>query len=204
MTLADHRRLIEASQAGDTQAFSRLVELYQDQVYGLAVHLTGNLDDAQDLAQEAFVRAYRSVGSFRFQAEFGTWLHRITVNTWINMRRKHKGVQVESLDRVYYWDWETAAQREVAATDGNPVDAYEQLEFQGLVRDALAELTEEHRMVLVLREIYGYSYEEIADTTTTSLGTVKSRLSRAKANLRVQLLKVADRLGVEFPTGTTE
>ncbi|QGG47187.1 RNA polymerase sigma-24 [Heliorestis convoluta] len=166
-------------------------------MYGLAVHLTGNPDDAQDLAQEAFVRAYRSIGSFRFQSDFGTWMHRITVNTWINMTRKQKGIYLESLDQEIEGE-SSSYKKEVASDDVGPDQAFERQEFQGMVRKALLELNEEHRTVLVMREIYGYSYDEIAASTESSLGTVKSRINRAKSNLRKKILELSGKYDFPF------
>ncbi|MBC9784494.1 sigma-70 family RNA polymerase sigma factor [Heliobacterium chlorum] len=196
-TLSELKDLILAAQSGDRQAFSQLVELYQSRVYGLAVHLTGNLEDANDLAQEAFIRAYRYIGSFRHESEFTTWLHRITVNTWINMSRKSRGVVVESLDQD--WNDDTKVKREVAATTGDPLEEFENSEFKSMVRSALKEMTEEHRTVLVMRELYGYSYEEIAEATNTSLGTVKSRINRAKSQFRSTISSLAGKFGIHLP-----
>ncbi|WP_257720230.1 sigma-70 family RNA polymerase sigma factor [Heliomicrobium modesticaldum] len=191
-----------AAQSGDSHAFSQLVEIYQRRVYGLAVHLTGNPEDAHDLAQEALIRAYRYIGSFRLESDFGTWLHRITVNTWLNMKRKGRNVVVESLDED--WNDSAKASREVAATTGDPLEAFESAEFKAMVRQALQHLSEEHRTVLVLREIYDYSYEEIATATDTSLGTVKSRINRAKAQMRSVLTSIAGQFGVLLPEKTTQ
>ncbi|MZP43131.1 sigma-70 family RNA polymerase sigma factor [Heliobacterium gestii] len=200
--MSDHKDLILAAQSGDSQAFSQLVELYQKRVYGLAVHLTGNLDDANDLAQEAFIRAYRYIGSFRLESDFGTWLHRITVNTWINMNRKGRNVVIESLDED--WNDSTKASREVAATTGDPLEAFESAEFKTMLHQALQQLSDEHRTVLVLREIYDYSYEEIATATETSLGTVKSRINRAKSQMRSVLSSLAGQFGFLLPGETTQ
>lgn len=179
----DTRTLVRKAQSNDLHAFENLVGLYQNRVYNLCYHLTGNHDDAQDLAQEAFIRAYKALGNFRNEADFGTWLHRITLNVWLNIKRKNSH-KVVSLDEPYEPGNGSNIQREVAALDGDPLEALEEKEFHGLIRSALNTLSEEHRAVLVLREIEGYSYEEVSRILGCSLGTVKSRLSRAREMLR--------------------
>ncbi|MGI6492390.1 MAG: sigma-70 family RNA polymerase sigma factor [Pelotomaculum sp.] len=183
LSLQDTRILVQRAQKNDLGAFEELVRLYQDRVYGLSYHLTGNRDDAQDLAQEAMIRAYKALGSFRHEADFGTWLHRITLNVWLNIKRKNNPV-IFSLDEAIKNDDGSSLQREVAAPDGDPLEALEESEFRALVRTALNSLSVEHRAVLVLREIEGYSYEEVSHLLGCSLGTVKSRLSRAREVLR--------------------
>lgn len=178
--------LIAKAKENDLQAFGKLVELYQKRLFAVCVQLTGNQDDAQDLAQEVFIQAFASLKSFRQQSDLGTWLHRIAVNKWINISRKEKKHQVVYLDApVRTTDGEV--QREVAATDGNPQELVEEKEFHSLVRQALYQLTEEHRAVLVLREIQGYSYEDIALILDCSIGTVRSRLNRARKAMKERL-----------------
>jgi len=185
----DPKTLVIKAQSNDLGAFEELVNLYQNKVYGLCLHLTGNPDDAQDLAQEAFIRAYKALGRFRNEADFGTWIHRITVNVWLNLQRKNNGRKPVSLDEPYPSDKSGGLQREVAALDGDPLQALEEKEFRGLVRTTLQSLSEEHRAVLVLREIEGYSYEEVSRMLNCSLGTVKSRLSRAREAMRREMTK---------------
>lgn len=195
LVLINHFQLIIDAQSGDKDAFAQLVELYQKRVFGLAVHLTGNHEDAQDLAQESFIRAYRTIKSFRLESDFGTWIHRITVNTWLNIKRKHKAIVLESLDQPHEYD-SGLLKREVAATVGDPVQDFENRELRSLVQQILMEMSAEHRAVLVLREIYGYSYEEIALSTQTSVGTVKSRINRAKGSFKEKLIKLAQKTGI--------
>ncbi len=181
----DSRLLIRQAQAGDLRAFEELVVIYQDKIVTMSYYLTGNQADAQDLAQEVFVQAYTKLGSFRQEADLGTWLHRIAMNIWSNMQRRQKFPNLLSLDDPVQTG-EGEFTRSVASDDpaGNPEEAFEGKEFQESVRQALRSLSEEFRVVLVLREIEGYSYEEIARITGCSLGTVKSRMSRARQALR--------------------
>lgn len=181
----DSRLLIRQAQTGDTRAFEELVVIYQDKIITMSYYLTGNRSDAQDLAQEVFVQAYTKIRSFRQEANLGTWLHRIAINIWSNMKRRQKFSNLVSLDDpVQTGEWEFI--RSVASDDpeGDPEEALEGKELQESVRQALRSLSEEYRIVLVLREIEGYSYEEIAKITGCSLGTVKSRMSRARQALR--------------------
>lgn len=196
----DTRLLVKRAQNNDIDAFERLIHIYQNKVYALCVHLAGNGTDAQDLAQEAMIRAYKSLGSFRNEADFGTWLHRITVNVWLNFRRKNSGRVTVSLDDPYVDDSGSEMRREVAAAGGDPLLELEDKEFRGLVRAALEDLSGEHRAVLVLREIEGYSYEEVARMLGCSLGTVKSRLSRAREMMRRRMTEMAREAGEHFPT----
>ncbi|HHW40836.1 MAG TPA: sigma-70 family RNA polymerase sigma factor [Syntrophomonadaceae bacterium] len=184
----DVRLLVRQAQAGDVKAFEELVVLYQDKVYNLSYYLAGNYADAQDLAQEVFVKAYTSLGSFRQDADLGTWLHRITVNLWLNIRRRQKNSQVFSLDDPVQTG-EGEITRTVAAVDpaGDPVEALEGKELQEKVQKALLSLPEEFRTVLVLREIEDYSYDDIAEVMQCSLGTVKSRLNRARQALKEKI-----------------
>jgi RNA polymerase sigma-70 factor (ECF subfamily) len=161
------------------------VAIYQDKIVTMSYYLTGNQADAQDLAQEVFVQAYTKLRSFRQEANLGTWLHRIAINMWSNMQRRQKFSNLLSLDDPVQTG-EGEFTRSVVADDpaGDPEEALEDKELQESVRQALRSLSEEYRIVLVLREIEGYSYEEIAKITGCSLGTVKSRMSRARQALK--------------------
>lgn len=174
--------LIKEAQAGSLEAFEELVLLYQDRVFTHCFHLANNNYDAQDLAQDVFVQAFRNVRSFRQEADFGTWLHRIAINLWINWCRKHKKISVLSLDEpLVLGDQEL--NRELAAGQDSPLEILERAELNEQVRQALNRLHPEYKAVLVLREMEGYSYEEIAGLLGCSLGTVKSRMNRARKAL---------------------
>lgn len=177
------RELVKKAQHNDLGAFEELVSLYKDRIYGQCYQLTNNTADAQDLAQEVFIRAYTGLASFRNEADFGTWLHRIAVNQWINFQRKQRRNNVVSLDTPIQTS-EGEMMREVAVTAEDPQEIYEQMELQGFVRKALGQLSSEHRTVLVLRELQGYSYDEIASVVGCTLGTVKSRINRARQALK--------------------
>lgn len=181
--------LIAKAQQGDASAFEQLVLKYQDRVYSHCHYLTGNPDDAQDLAQDVFVQAYKGIRSFRHDADFGTWLHRIAVNLWINFCRRNKKVVSLSMDEPRYTR-EGEMAREWADDGESPLEQVERREFNLMVGKALNRLLPEFRIVLVLREIEGYNYEEIAAMLDCSLGTVKSRISRGRRALKKELEKL--------------
>lgn len=194
--MVDVKTLVAQAQKGDVQAFERLVLAYQDRLYSLCYRLAGNHADAQDLAQETFVRAYRALGKFRLEADFGTYLHRIAVNLWLNhKKRNHNSL---SLDDPVFTD-EGEMPRQVADDHRQPEEFLEDGELKALIWEALATLGREHRAVLVLREMETLSYEEIAEALGVAPGTVKSRLSRARNALRKALCRLAKEKGFELP-----
>lgn len=184
------KTLVKRAQKGDLAAFEDLVRMYQRRVYGLSLQMLGHHDDAQDLAQEVFIRAYRSLGNFRNEADFGTWLHRIAVNLCLNHKRSMGRASVVSLDEPLTTE-DGSIRREIQDGRPDPLESLEKLEFRESIERALNDLSYDHRAVLVLREIYGYGYEEIASMLNCSLGTVKSRLNRARQAM-VKKLTLAD------------
>lgn len=183
----DETVLIQKSQQGDMDAFEQLLLQYEKKVYTIAYKYMGNHEDASDLAQEALIRAYQSIGSFRGEASFGTWLGRITANRCLDELRRRKRLQVTSLDDEVELE-EGSVQRELAAPEDTPEEHAVRQETVQYVQSMLNTMREEYRMVLVLRELEGYSYEEIAQQLSCSLGTVKSRISRARNYLKAQIL----------------
>ncbi len=193
------RQLVEKAKKNDKAAFERLVLLYQKRVYNLALKLTGSVQDAQDLAQEVFVRAFRSLGAFRQEADFGTWLHRIAVNIWLNSRRRAV-VPTVSLDQQVDTG-EGTVNREVGTLADEPETVVMAGELSELLQKALEQLPREQKAVLVLRELEGLSYGEIAAVMNCSLGTVRSRLSRAREALRRQVVERARQERIHIPGG---
>ncbi|MEX0612076.1 MAG: sigma-70 family RNA polymerase sigma factor [Pirellulales bacterium] len=183
----DDASLIAATLAGDTAAFDRLVRMYQDRLYNSLLRVTGSAEDAGDIVQDAFVQAYLKLDSFQGASAFYTWLYRIAFNLAMShARREHK---VASLDGM-------KAQLGSEPVDGQPtpeIDS-ERREQVEMVHAALAELNTDYRTILVLREIDGCRYDEIAEILELPVGTVRSRLFRARMQLRDQL---APRLHVE-------
>ena len=180
MTVEELRR---AAAGGDECAFGELVRLYENKVYTLALRICGDPEDARDAAQEAFLSAWRGLPSFRGDAELSTWIYRLTSNAAIDQLRRTKRQRGEvSLD-----DGELG----LTVRDGapGPQEAAEGAELRAAVAAGLTRLSPDHRQALSLREVQGLSYEEIAQVLEVDLGTVKSRISRARRALRKILLE---------------
>jgi len=176
----DDAHLIDATLAGDSAAFGRLVTKYQDRLYNTIVQVVGSTEEALDVAQDAFVQAYLKLASFQRNAAFFTWLYRIAFNVAISRRRRQRPTASVEERRA-------ATGQEPADQGDAPGDRLESQERVTQVRAALALLSEEHRTVLVLREIDGCCYETIAEILDLPVGTVRSRLHRARMELRDQL-----------------
>ncbi|MCI8651491.1 MAG: sigma-70 family RNA polymerase sigma factor [Oscillospiraceae bacterium] len=178
--------LIAAAQSGDQNAFAQLVEAHQGKVYSLSYRMTGNPDDAADLTQEAFLNAWRGLASFHGQSSFSTWLHRLTSNVCIDFLRREK--RRTALSMTVEED-EEGRQAEVPDHRFSPEQELERRELRRTVQQGLAALSPEHRRVLVLRELEGLSYQEIAQCLELEEGTVKSRIARARIALKEYLQK---------------
>jgi RNA polymerase sigma-70 factor (ECF subfamily) len=178
----DDRSLIAAARGGDTEAFGVLVRRYQDRLYPTALRLTGRAEDAHDLLQEAFLRAYLKLGHFHGESAFFTWLYRITVNLALSQRRtRHWSAPGGERSGSPPADWPA----DPAATD--PSRHLEQAERDAQVQQALDQLSPEHRAVVVMKDIDGLRYEEIAESLRIPVGTVRSRLHRARLELKDRL-----------------
>ena len=179
--------LLEKAKQGDVKAFEELIEGYQKKVYNIALKILGNPDDAGELAQEVFIRVFKSIGKFREEARFSTWLYRITTNACLDSLRKQKNKRQVSLDEdVRREDGEM--RREVEDSRPTPDIEAERNEIKKIVHAAINALPEEHRTVIVLRDIQGFSYEDIARIINCPEGTVKSRINRARLNLKEMLV----------------
>ena len=181
MTREEEAKIIRAVVDGNTNAFEDLVLEYQKQVYHIALKMTGNEEDAFDLSQEAFLKAFRSLSTFRGEAGFGSWLYRMTANLCIDFLRKKKrqGGQIISLDA----EEEDRRPTELPDLRYEPQNALEKKEVPEKVRAGLEKLPHEQKLILVLRDVEGFSYQEISDALKIELGTVKSRIYRARAHL---------------------
>jgi RNA polymerase sigma-70 factor (ECF subfamily) len=192
----DDAALIEASRGGDQQAFERLVLRHQRRAYALALRMLGDpaeAAEAADVAQEAFVRAYHGLAGFRGQTAFSTWLYAIILNGCRTRRRwgaRRRRVVATSTDMT-----EELGARQVLRASGNPdlepepepAETALAAERSGQIGEALLQLEPSHREVVVLRDVHGLSYEEIAQAVGCDVGTVTSRLSRARWRLRALL-----------------
>ncbi len=183
----DDQSLIAACRSGQTEAYGELVRRYQNRLYPTVLRLTGCAEDAQDLLQETFLRAYQKLGHFQGESSFYTWIFRIAVNLALSDRRRRK-----------------PASRNNLRTDDNPVETtadgretdpsapLERVERQRVVQEALNALAADHRAVVVLKEFDGLRYEEIAALLNIPVGTVRSRLHRARCELRDRLRGLVD------------
>ena len=172
--------LVQAALGGDKEAFGQLVVRYQDRVFNTLVRVLGNREDAGDIVQDAFVQAYVKLDSFRGDARFYTWLYRIAMNLALSHRRRRK--PTESLDET-----KTNIGDEPAAQYPTAAEQLIARERAALLQQALLKLNVEHRQILALRELEACSYEEIAEILELPVGTVRSRLFRARLQLKEQL-----------------
>ncbi len=156
---------------GDEKAFEQLVRANQNKIYAVCLNMLKNEHDAQDAAQDAFIKAYRSISAFKGESKVETWLTKIAVNTCLDILRR----------RREFYDLSEAAD---AADSVTPESETEKGEVKQLVRASISKLPPDMRSIVVLRDIEGYSYEEIADMLKLNIGTVRSRLSRAREKLK--------------------
>ena len=188
----DDLEYVMACRKGDTEAFSVLVERHSRKMLNIACRMLGDYDEACDVTQEAFLAAFRAIGKFKEEAKFSTWLHRIVVNYTKNRLKqrqrlsRHEGA---SLDETA--DGPGGCPVCLAASnEGHPGEQFERRELEAQVQKCISTLEGDYREVLVMRDIQGFSYEEIRDVLRIPDGTVKSRLSRARMAMKDCLKKV--------------
>lgn len=182
--------LVKRSQTGDTRAFDMLVTKYRGRIYAMTYHLIQNETEAWDLAQEAFIKAWRALPGFKLDAGFYTWLYRIAHNVTYDWLRKKKIQGDGEFDDERTEHRAAAGAETTPKGDPAPDMALRNAELGGRIQAAIARLSPEHRQVIVLREVEGLAYEEIAATVPCSLGTVMSRLFYARKKLQEQLKDV--------------
>ena len=188
--MASEEQLVRRAQQGDNGAFEELLLLHQKKVYNLCLRMSANQDDALDLSQEAFIKAWRSIGQYQFEASFSTWLFRLTSNVCIDFLRRKKRRQETSLTESYDDSNEGA---ELSLSDSQPLPEQQAItnETKRELAQAMAQLAPDHREILQLRVIEDLPYEQIADILGVRVGTVKSRLARARLSLR-KILKTGN------------
>jgi RNA polymerase sigma-70 factor (ECF subfamily) len=176
--------IISRCQKGDHQAFNLLVTQYKKLVYNFIYRLSPNWRDVDDLAQEVFIRVYKSISTLKETKQFKSWLHRIVVNLYVDevrKRKRRKEVDLEDNARVENDSFSTTS------VSDNPDRSFEEKELESALQKAIEGLPEDYKIAITLREIQGLSYEEIAETLRCSLGTVKSRIFRARELLKEEL-----------------
>lgn len=182
------------AQKGDNQAFAELVTQYERKIYRLALHITQNNEDAEDVLQETFLKAYSHLDTFQRNARFYTWIVRIAVNEALMRLRKRKGDRSVPLNEPLDTGEETV-NREIAVWEDNPEELYSRQEYRRILDDAVASLKPDFRVVFTLRDIEELTTEETAETLGISIPAVKSRLLRARLALREKLTRQFKRKG---------
>jgi RNA polymerase sigma-70 factor (ECF subfamily) len=190
----DEAAIVAQARLGDAKAFSELLRRYEGKIFRLALHITQNREDAEDVLQEAFLKAYEHLDQFQGQSRFYTWIVRIAVNQALMKLRKRKSDRSVSLDDTIDTGEDTVA-REIAAWDENPEQQYSREEINEILGSAIDGLQPIYRAVFVLRDVDGLSTEEAADALDLSVPAVKSRLLRARLQLRDKLTRYFKRKG---------
>lgn len=181
--------LLRRACKGDVQAFEELMQSHESRIYAIALRMMGNREDAQDCAQEAMVRIYRAMGSFKGQSALATWIYRITMNTCLDELRRRKARKVTSLDSLVDNGWSPTD------TGDTPEERGLRVEKQNALNQAIQSLPDDMRAAIILRDVKGYSYDEIASILDANVGTIKSRISRGREKLREILSKQSELFG---------
>jgi len=172
---------IRKAKNGDMAAFEFLVTAHEKKIYNMAYRYTGNVQDAEDITQEVFLRVFRSLSGFKEESSFSTWIYRITSNVCIDYSRKKPGktgnlISIDSTD-------EEGHEIQIRGEAFSPEEEYDKREIREAIADAILKLPDNHRQAIILRDINGLSYDEIAKILDISEGTVKSRIARARGQL---------------------
>jgi RNA polymerase sigma-70 factor (ECF subfamily) len=190
----DEAAIVAQARTGDAKSFNELLQRYERKIFRLALHITQNREDAEDVLQETFLKAYQHLDQFQGQSKFYTWIVRIAVNQALMKLRKRKSDRSVSLDETIDTGEDTVA-REIAAWDENPEEQYGREELNQILTSAVDGLTPIYRAVFVLRDVDGLSTEETAEALELSVPAVKSRLLRARLQLRDKLTRYFKRKG---------
>jgi RNA polymerase sigma-70 factor, ECF subfamily len=188
----DDRDLVEAAKRGDREAFRTLFERYHRRAYALAFGVLRHQDDALDVVQDAFIKAHKYLDKFEGNSSFYTWLYRIVMNLAIDHLRKHRRVRPVELDEQKLDEGSADEGLLPKLLGGNPGRALMDKEIRQRIDQALGELSDNHRAVLIMRELEGLSYEEMAQTMGCSKGTIMSRLFHARKNMQKRLVDLVD------------
>jgi len=183
---ADEMTLVERARKGDLEAYDDLVRRYQERIYATVYHMTANHEDANDLAQEAFIKAFQALKSFKGGSSFYTWVYRIAVNKTINFLKQRKNRLQMSLDDL---DFNAEHDPDLVAlvSEKTPRREINLSELQEKLNEAMQKLSEPHRLVVTLHDVQGLSHEEIAEIMECNIGTVRSRLFYARQQLQAYL-----------------
>jgi len=186
----NEKELVSRSKAGDNRAFEELVKRYQRKVFGIAYGIVRDPEGASDVCQETFLRAFKSLSKFKGDSKFYTWIYRIAVNMSIDYVNKHKKDPVlfnDDTNMLEKIDWDVSTSKPI-----NPIKSLDVKELGTLINNGLQKLSENHRAVIILREVEGLSYNEIADVLKCNKGTVMSRLFHARSKMKTMLQAYLD------------
>ena len=181
--------LVRLARRGDPDAFEQLMTTHESKMYAVALRMCGNREDAQDCLQEAMIRIYKALQSFKSQSSFATWAYRITMNTCLDDLRRRKVRTSASLDAMLETGWSPSDEEDT------PEHHALRSEQRRAIERVIAALPEDMRSAVVLRDVQGFSYEEIAKILDTNVGTIKSRISRSRMKLRDGLSAQPDLFG---------
>ena len=176
--MQDEQAAVSKAMGGDPQAFEQLMRAHEGRMYAVALRMCGNREDALDCSQEAMLRIYRAMGNFKGQSSFATWVYRITMNTCLDELRRRKVRTSSSLDALLDTGWSPADD------DDTPERHAIASEQRRMLEKAISGLPEDMRAAIVLRDVQGFTYEEIATILSANVGTIKSRISRGREKLR--------------------
>lgn len=183
--MTDENKLIKKAQKGDASAFEKIIAEYQNVVYSIAYRYAENSEDAADMSQEIFIKMFRNINTFQFKSKLSTWIYRVATNTCIDLVKKTKNDRnTYSIDDGYENSDGETKYSEIADDSSRPDVALEEGEVRDVINMAISRLNEDYRLVIILRDIQGLSYDEISEIVGCSVGTVKSRISRGRKNLR--------------------
>ena len=179
----NERWLIEESRKGNVDAFEELIKGYKKSAYNIALRVMRNAEDAEDASQEALIKIFKNISSFNMESTFKVWMYRVVVNTCIDFKRR-KNVNALSIDETLDLGSGREIQREIPDESNNPDALIERNYSTQLVNDAINMLEDDFKTIIILRDIKGFTYDEISQILSCNLGTVKSRLSRARKRLK--------------------
>lgn len=184
--MKNEEKLVKRAQEGDLNAFEEIIELYQNKVYSLVLQMLKTDSDAEDIAQEVFIKVYKNINKFQGKSSLYTWIYRITANLCIDELKKKR--------HVIYWEEKKQTEEgevniEIPSNEKSQDELYEEKELKEKLQACIERLEPRQKLMIVLRDVKGFSYEEIAEITSQKLGTVKSQINRARLKLKDLLEK---------------
>ncbi|HEX2924868.1 MAG TPA: sigma-70 family RNA polymerase sigma factor [Ruminiclostridium sp.] len=196
MESRDENNLLQKARNGDTQAFEELTGGYYSKVYNICFRMLNNTEDACEQAQETFIKAFRYIKDFKGNCSISTWLYRIATNVCLDFIRKNKNKKVVSIEKSTFEDLQL--KDSLVSDIPGPETVAEVNAQRQAIREAMAKMSEKNRIIIILRDFMGLSYDEISETVKIPVGTVKSRISRARSELRELLCKDKEHLFTDY------